>query len=111
MGWERRERGGRYYTRSRKVGGRVVREYVGTGAVAEIAARTDARERAHHQAVAASEQEEREGQEATEKAVSELCEVSEVLARVALVAAGYRQHHRGEWRRRRGRAQGDAVSE
>jgi hypothetical protein len=30
MGWDR----GRYYTRSRKVNGRVVREYVGTGPVA-----------------------------------------------------------------------------
>jgi len=31
MGWDQ----GRYYTRSRKVNGRVVREYIGTGRVAE----------------------------------------------------------------------------
>jgi hypothetical protein len=43
--WERRERGELYYTRSRKVAGRVVREYVGTGPLAKLAAETDAEER------------------------------------------------------------------
>ena len=42
--WERRERGGLYYTRSRKVNGRVVREYVGSGALGELAALMDAQE-------------------------------------------------------------------
>jgi hypothetical protein len=42
--WERRQRGGHYYTRSHKVYGRVVREYVGTGPLAKLAAETDAEE-------------------------------------------------------------------
>jgi hypothetical protein len=39
MGWDKN---GRYYTRSRKVNGCVLREYIGTGYVAELVARLDA---------------------------------------------------------------------
>jgi len=42
MGWEKRARGGPYYTSSRKVGGRVVREYVGGGMLGHLAALQDA---------------------------------------------------------------------
>jgi hypothetical protein len=33
-----------------------------------------------------------------------LAERTDLAARAALLAAGYRQHKRGEWRRRRGQA-------
>ena len=36
--WERRERGGLYYTRSRREDGRVVREYIGGSVLGEIVA-------------------------------------------------------------------------
>ena len=39
--WERRERGGLYYTRSRKEAGRMVREYIGGGVLGEVAALHD----------------------------------------------------------------------
>ena len=99
--WERRERGGLYYTRSRKEGGRVVREYVGGGVLGELAARLDELKRLEREEEAAAEREERQRLEALEAPLAEAWEASEVLVRAALVAAGYRQHKRGEWRKRR----------
>jgi hypothetical protein len=101
MAWETRERGGRYYTRSRREDGRVVREYVGAGAVGELAALRDAQERRRRK-----EADER-GQALLKQAgelaapVSELCEATDVLLRAHLVAAGYARH-KGEWRLKRG---------
>jgi predicted dinucleotide-utilizing enzyme len=100
MAWERRERGERYYTRSRKIGGRVVREYVGGGVLAELAARTDAEEQECREAEAAEGRAEVRRLEELVAPVVELCEAADVLARAHLIAAGCHKH-KGEWRRRR----------
>ena len=43
MGWEKRERGRQlYFTRSKRLGDRVIREYLGTGGFAQLAAERDA---------------------------------------------------------------------
>jgi hypothetical protein len=102
MGWERRERGGLYYTRSRRVDGRVVREYVGRGLVGELAARLDVADRERRLAQRAADRKQDEGLDSADAAVSAFCEVSEILARASLLLAGYHRHDRGEWRRRRG---------
>jgi hypothetical protein len=97
VGWDK----GRYYTRSKKVNGRVVREYFGTGEIAEVAAQVDAVNRADREA----EREARRAQQAElddlDAGVKELDELADLLARAALLAAGFRQHKRGEWRRKR----------
>jgi len=101
MGWEKRERGGLYYTRSKKVGGRVIREYVGGGTLGHLTALQDAQERRRQEEEAALWNEERERLEALLAPVEDLCEAAEILYRAALLSAGYRRHQRGEWRRQR----------
>lgn len=102
MGWERRDRGGSYYTRSRKVNGKVVREYVGGGVVGEIAALEDAQARCEREEQEQFDREERERSDVLTEHIEQLCEEAETLARSALIAAGYRRHDRGEWRLTRG---------
>ena len=101
MGWEKRERGGLYYTRSRKVNGRVVREYVGTGPLAKLAAQMDALKRCQRQKEAHALREECKRIEALQTSLEELYEAAEVLTRATLLVAGYRRHNRGEWRRKK----------
>jgi hypothetical protein len=97
MGWDK----GRYYTRSRKENGRVVREYFGTGELAEMMAMLDASDRAEREALMEARRAEKAELESLGAGVKELDELTDQLARAALVAAGYRQHKRGEWRRSR----------
>ena len=98
MGWER----GKYYTRSRKVKGRVVREYVGGGEVGELIARIDLLAREERESEAADRRAARAELESTSAKISDLGRLCDLLARAALFAAGYRQHNRGEWRKQRG---------
>ena len=41
-------------------------------------------------------------QTSLDASLAELNELADLLARVALLAAGYHQHDRGKWRKRRG---------
>ncbi len=102
MAWETRPRGGRYYTRSRRVGGRVVREYIGTVVGGALAAQQDAAARAARLAQTDAAGAARARDEALERDVNAINEVADALMRAALLLAGYHRHHRGEWRRRRG---------
>jgi hypothetical protein len=102
MAWEHRERGGSYYTRSRRKDGRVVREYVGVGVLGEIAALEDEYERRRQEEEAAYWKEELERLEELSVPVLELSEAAEILVRAHLIACGYHRH-KGEWRRARGK--------
>lgn len=111
MGWERRKGGsGQYYTRSKRVRGRVRREYIGCGPVAHLAAETDALAREARAAQRELSAERRRADQAQRDAMyaailgpgETLDLVCRVTMRWELEAAGYHQHDRGEWRKRRG---------
>jgi hypothetical protein len=96
MGWDRG-----YYYRSRKVGGRPRRVYVGKGRAAELAAELDALRRVGRQVRLEDWRDARAEVEALDQPLDELGGMADLLAEAALFVAGYRQHHRGEWRKRR----------
>jgi hypothetical protein len=88
MSWERRGGRGLYYTRTRRVNGKVVREYFGAGPVGRVAAALDARARDRRAAEAAAlraEEQRLAGPEAAMRALDAGCRL---LTRTALVAAG-----------------------
>jgi hypothetical protein len=100
VGWENRERGGRYYTRSRKIDGCVVREYVGGGLIGELAASFDETERETRKIEATMVRLERARVESLVAPVVELCEIAQILCHATLVDGGYRRYQ-GKWRRKR----------
>jgi hypothetical protein len=102
MAWESRRGRGRYYTRTRRVGGRFVREYVGAGADGERAAAQDAALRAGRQAEAQAWRAARARLDAADATVAALADAVRALVRAHLLVGGFRCHARGSWRRRRG---------
>ena len=101
MGWETRRGRGRYYTRSHRVSGRVIREYVGTGLVAELTAQQDAEERAQRLAERQRLQHEAARWASAAAPLMQLSQLLDGLTAATLITAGYHQHHRGTWRKRR----------
>src|ERR1022692_2903257 len=94
MGWDKRG----YYYRVHKVAGQVIREYCGAGKLAELTAQLDALERERRQQQRVALCLERD-------TLNALDETANLLARAALLAAGFQQHKRGEWRKKRERNQ------
>lgn len=100
MGWEQRG-GRRYFYAAERVGDRVVKRYVGSGRVAELAAELDADTRAGKDADTERDRKEREELDALDNALNDVNELADALTAAALVAAGFHRHHRGPWRKRR----------
>lgn len=112
MAWETRKgTKKRYYTRSRRVDGQVQREYLGCGELARLSAEIDTAARESQAALRkiATQQRllEQEHREAIYVAILAPLDALDVLCQAAmrreLLAAGYHQHKRGEWRKQHGR--------
>lgn len=100
MPWKKQS-GGRYYYREKRVNGRLIRKYVGSGEHGEREAKLDADRRAarkaqldaFHQAAAQFNE--------VGKPLQDLCGLTDFIMKASLTTAGYYQHDHGEWRCRR----------
>ncbi len=101
MAWETRKRGGAYYYRARRVGGRVVKEYLGTGPLGELAALLTEEDRAERLAKAQADRRRRAELDDVAQQVGEVCQAVDDVAAAWLTLAGYHRHDRGAWRKRR----------
>lgn len=98
MAWETRNGSGRYYTRSQKIDGRVVRQYIGSGRLAELIAEGDALDREGRALAAAQWRAERETMDSDRADVREFGAAIDAAVAAALAECGYHKE-RGEWRR------------
>lgn len=101
LAWERRKRGGLYYTRTRRVGGRVRREYVGGGVAGVLADALDTQARARRELERHRLRAFREARTSDDADRERLFARVETVVRAALLVLGFHYHKRGEWRRRR----------
>jgi hypothetical protein len=104
MSWERRGQR-RYFYAARKVNGKVKKTYLGRGEAAEIASAMLPLRRAERHLRQARRRREEDRWRAAETLLTELIQLSQTLTRATLHRAGYHQHARGPWRKRR-RAKG-----
>jgi hypothetical protein len=90
-----------YLYRSVRRGGRVTSRYSGSGTDALLIAVLEDIERDERRCELEEIRAERREVDDLERALDELADRARAFARDALTAAGYYQHDRGEWRKRR----------
>jgi hypothetical protein len=108
LSWDRKQGDRRFYYTSVREGGRVRKKYVGRGQKAEDLAREVEERRVARQAERDARLAEQMRVAAAERRLRDLRNMVNLLVRVVLEGAGYHQHHRGEWRRRRNVNDGNA---
>jgi len=101
MAWERRKRGTLYYTRTRRINGRQVREYCGCGQIGRLAAAEDEHRRLVQERQQRRRHEEQRQIEECERLLSAQATLCTRQMHIVFTAAGYHNHH-NEWRKRRG---------
>lgn len=100
MGWEKRKRGGRYYTQSYRQGSQVKRRYIGAGILGELAAMADEERRLDAELAREEEQAELARIAARDAPLVAWHQVVMDTVAEALRSAGFHQD-KSQWRRKR----------
>lgn len=98
MAWEDRP-GGRYYYRKKRVGRRVISEYIGAGPLADLVSMQD-RHRAAERKEAREEGRPADDNPELDALLAQLAGNVETLTRAYLLATGHHPH-KGQWRKTR----------
>ena len=93
-------RRGRYCYKSRREGGRVVTEYLGSGDLAQAIADLDYWERKARKLRQERERAAQDRERAIDRDIDAAGDLLRALAQGVLLASGYHQH-KGQWRKRR----------
>jgi hypothetical protein len=101
MAWEKRNGRGCYFTTSVQRNGHRKRLYFGSGPAANLAATLLLKRQVERKLEAEKRRKEQAQIQAAEALLDDLCVASDLLVRGALTTAGYHQHDRGAWRRKR----------
>ena len=80
----------------------MVKDYAGTGPLAEMQALADELERQEEEERRQVDQAERERLALLDSSVREAWQAVDAVVNAAMLLGGYRKHNRGEWRRSRG---------
>src|SRR6186713_3362780 len=104
MGWERYGRY-QYYYHKRRVGKRVVSEYLGRGDAVELLIEFELANREAQRFVQNQEQEMRHRAKETESTLRQLEAAARALTTATLLASGFHTH-KGQWRRNRNETNG-----
>ena len=101
MAWESRTGKGRYYTRSRRINGRVVREYYGMGTRAHEAAERDRIQRQNRLAARAELAQRKVLNADANRALNQVERICSLYVSIIMETAGFRLYRKTEWRRHR----------
>ena len=97
MAWEKRGNK-RYYYRKKRIGKRVVSEYFGDGATAELIALLDEEDRLEREYERQQFRREKETQLELDREIDALGDMVRAMTRASLVANGYYTHKGHSWR-------------
>jgi hypothetical protein len=100
MGLETRRNGNVYYYEKRRVGDKVVSEYLGSGIIADLAQRRAEIERTRREAEREKLKRHRMSMAEIDKSLDDFSRLCDALMTAELLLNGYHQH-KGQWRRRR----------